>query len=143
MLGKKPSNDKPCQTIDTLIGQKTHFKGDLDFTGGLRIDGKVNGNISALDKSNSTLVLSEQGEINGNINVPHLIINGLVKGNVKSTGRLELQPKAQINGDVHYKAIEMELGSTVNGNLVCAAEEIAATPLKTVVNNEAVKTGTK
>ena len=143
MLGKKTPSDKPCQTIDTLIGQKTHFKGDLDFTGGLRIDGKVNGNISALDKTNSTLVLSEQGEINGNINVPHVIINGLIKGNVKSTGRVELQAKAQIVGDVHYKAIEMELGSTVNGNLVCAIEENVATTLKTVVDNDAVKTGTK
>ena len=142
MLSKKTAGDKPCETIDTLVGPKTHFKGDLDFTGGLRVDGKVNGNISALDNSNSTLVLSEQGEINGNINVPHVIVNGVIKGNIKSTGRVELQPKAQVVGDVCYKAIEMELGSTVNGNLVYATEENATTTLKSVAITEPAKTGT-
>lgn len=132
MLSKRSSTDKPVETIDTLIGQKTEFKGDLEFTGGLRVDGKIKGNISATDKGNSTLVLSELGEVHGNIMVPHVIINGSVKGNVTSRGKVELQAKAQITGDVHYRAIEMELGSTVNGNLVCEPEKAVTTPLKSV-----------
>lgn len=131
MLSKRSSADKPVETIDTLVGQKTEFKGDLEFSGGLRVDGKVNGNIAATDKGNSTLVLSELGEVQGNIMVPHVIINGIVKGNVTSMGKVELQAKAQITGDVHYRAIEMELGSVVNGNLVCEPEK-ANTPLKSV-----------
>lgn len=131
MLGsKKPSapgsvpaparnEGKPADTIDTLVGQKAVFKGDLEFTGGLRVDGQVKGNIIAKDESNSTVVLSESGEIEGNITVPHVIINGTINGNIKSSGRVELQTKAKINGDVHYKAVEMELGASINGNLVC------------------------
>lgn len=143
MLGKKPMSDtapqpsaassKPVDTIDTLIGQKTLFKGDLEFSGGLRVDGHVKGNITARDESNSTLVLSELGEIEGNVSVPHVIINGTVNGNIKSGGRVELQPKSRVTGDVNYKAVEMELGATVNGNLVCDPGAATGSNLKPVV----------
>ncbi len=130
MIGKKTSPvpaDKPVDTIDTLIGQKALLKGDLEFTGGLRVDGKVLGNIAAIDDNSSTVVLSELGEIEGNVSVPHVVVNGSIKGNIKSTGRVELQAKAHVNGDVHYKAVEMELGATVNGNLVCEPDTPSAT----------------
>jgi len=110
---------KPAETIDTLIGQKAVFKGDLEFTGGLRVDGRVKGNIIAKEESNSTVVISESGEVEGNITVPHVVVNGAVNGNMHSGGRVELQAKAKINGDVHYKAVQMELGASINGNLVC------------------------
>ena len=116
-LGKKPS-DKPCNTIDTLIGVKTDLKGDIVFSGGLRIDGKVRGNIIAKGEGNSTLVLSENAAVLGNVTVPHIIINGSIKGNVRASERIELQSKAEIVGDVYYKVIEMALGAVVNGNLV-------------------------
>jgi cytoskeletal protein CcmA (bactofilin family) len=123
MLSKKssqlPTTEKPVDTIDTLVGQKALLKGDLEFSGGLRVDGKVLGSISSTEGNSSTLVLSELGEIEGNVSVPHVVVNGVIKGNIKSTGRVELQAKAQVIGDVHYKAVEMELGATVNGNLVC------------------------
>jgi len=114
----KGANEKPCNTIDTLIGVKTELKGDIVFSGGLRIDGKVKGNITAKEESNSTLVLSEQALVVGNVTVPHVIVNGAVKGNVRAVGRIELQPKAEITGDVYYKVIEMALGAIINGNLV-------------------------
>ncbi len=124
MLSRKSSaqtgpDSKPVDTIDTLVGQKSVFKGDLEFSGGLRIDGKVKGNVIATDDSSSTMVLSELGEVEGNVTVPHVIVNGTIKGNISSGGRVELQAKAQIIGDVHYRAVEVELGATVNGNLVC------------------------
>lgn len=114
-----PAASKPVDTIDTLVGQKAVFKGDLEFSGGLRVDGQVKGNVIAKDDSNSTVVVSETGQIEGNITVPHVVINGAIHGNIKSGGRVELQAKSRINGDVHYKAVEMELGASINGNLVC------------------------
>lgn len=110
---------KPVDTIDTLVGQKTVFKGDLEFSGGLRVDGQIKGNVIARDDNNCTVVVSESGEIEGNITVPHVIVNGTINGNIKSGGRVELQAKSRINGDVHYKAVEMELGASINGSLVC------------------------
>lgn len=133
MLGKKTA-DKPCSTIDTLIGIKTELKGDIVFSGGLRIDGKVKGNIVAKGDASSTLVLSEHAMVTGNVTVPHMIINGVIKGHVRSSERIELQSKADIAGDLTYKTLEMALGASVNGNLIREDVDKAAqvTKLKSV-----------
>ena len=111
---------KATDKIDTLVGPQTEFTGDILFAGGLRIDGRVTGNITARDsESGCMLTVSERGEVKGNISVPHVMINGMVNGNVASTGKVVLQGKARVIGDVHYTAIEMELGATVNGSMVC------------------------
>ena len=123
MLGKKPAPavvQKPTDKIDTLLGPNTEIHGDVNFSGGLRVDGKLVGNVSAKDASNNSLLtISEQGEVSGNVTVPHVVINGIVNGNVSSSGKVLLQSKAKIVGDVYYSSIEMELGATVNGNMVC------------------------
>ncbi|UCH52242.1 MAG: polymer-forming cytoskeletal protein [Pseudomonadota bacterium] len=123
-LSKHP-NEKPCNTIDTLIGAKTEIKGDISFSGGLRIDGKVKGNVSAVGETNSTLVLSEHAVIQGSVTVPHIISNGSIKGDVRASERIELQAKAEIEGDVLYKAIEMAQGAVINGNLTREAGDAA------------------
>lgn len=148
MLGNKrtsaqPSTSasrKPVETIDTLIGAKTLFKGDIEFSGGLRVDGQVRGNIVARDDGNSTLVLSELSEVEGNISVPHIIVNGAVKGNIMSSGRVELQSTSRIIGDVHYTAVEMQLGATINGSLVCDSGKADA-PASKVTHDTAVAVG--
>lgn len=116
-LSKSP-NEKPCNTIDTLIGSRTELKGDITFTGGLRIDGKLKGNVTAKGDGNSTLVLSENAIVIGNVTVPHIITNGTIKGTVRAAERIELQPKAEVAGDLYYKVMEMASGAVVNGNLV-------------------------
>lgn len=125
----KNAAEKPCNTIDTLIGLKTEIKGDITFSGGLRIDGKVRGNVTAKGDANSTLVLSEHAAIIGNVTAPHIISNGSIKGHVRSSERIELQPKAEIAGDVYYKVIEMALGSVINGSLVREPGEAAKAPV--------------
>lgn len=123
-LSKSP-NEKPCNTIDTLVGSRTELKGDITFTGGLRIDGKLKGNIIARGDGNSTLVLSENAVVIGNVTVPHIITNGTIKGTVRAAERIELQPKAEIAGDLHYKVMEMASGAVVNGNLVREMPEVS------------------
>lgn len=118
MLNKK-TDEKPCNSIDTLIGSKTELKGDLSFSGGLRVDGRVRGNITAQGDGSSMVVVSEQGSVDGSIDVPHIAINGVVNGNLKSSGAVELQANARVSGDVTYKSLRMELGAVVNGKLVC------------------------
>lgn len=118
MKRNKDKVSKPVETIDTLIGTGSMLQGDLEFTGGLRVDGHVKGHVSAQDSNNGTLVLSESGVVEGDINVPHVVINGTVNGNIVSSGHVELQANAKITGDIHYKAVEMELGAVLNGSLV-------------------------
>jgi cytoskeletal protein CcmA (bactofilin family) len=125
MLGNNNSKDmtienktKPVDTVDTLLGENSSFNGDIEFSGGLRIDGIVRGHVTALDSANGLLVVSETGEVEGDITVPHVIINGVVRGNVISSEYVELQEKAQVTGDVQYQGVEMHLGASLNGNLV-------------------------
>ncbi len=128
-LAKKP-NDKPCNTIDTLIGVTTEMKGDITFNGGLRIDGKLKGNITARADDNSTLVLSENAVVTGDVNVAHMVVNGKIKGNVRCVERLELQSKAEITGDVTYKVLEIAAGAQVVGNLTRLNEKAEVVALR-------------
>lgn len=113
------ANEKPCASIDTLIGANAEVKGTVVFSGGLRIDGKVKGNIMAPGQDNSsTVILSERAEVDGNVQAPHITLQGRIRGNVHSSERIEVQRKAEITGDVHYKMMEIAVGATVDGNLV-------------------------
>jgi cytoskeletal protein CcmA (bactofilin family) len=104
-------------TIDSLIGMSTRIDGDVNFKGGLRIDGHVKGNVTAEAGTASMLVISEQATIEGEVRCAHLIVNGEINGPVYSSELLELQPKARINGDVGYKMLEMHGGAVVSGKL--------------------------
>ena len=128
MFGKR--HDKPQNRIDSLIGAATKIEGNLNFSGGLRVDGEVTGNIVSLPGEPSTLVLSEHGRVNGEINVAHLVMNGVVMGTVRADEYLELQSKARVTGDVHYRTLEIQLGAVVEGRLIhmtdAAADKMVA-----------------
>ena len=117
MFGTKKRN-KPQNRIDCLIGAGTMIEGNISFSGGLRVDGHVRGNVIAVADKPSTLVLSEQGRIEGEILVSHVVINGTVVGPVRAIEYLELQTKANVTGDIHYHTLEMQLGAVVQGRLV-------------------------
>ncbi len=110
-------NRKAKNTIDSLIGATTRIEGDLHFKGGLRIDGHICGNVIADVNGSSMLVISEQAVIDGEVRAAHVVVNGVINGPVFSTELLELQPKARISGDVHYKTLEMLSGALVSGKL--------------------------
>lgn len=114
--------------IDTLIGVESRIEGDVHFTGGLRVDGCVRGNVTE-SVTPSTLVLSENGRIEGAITVSRVVINGTVVGPVHAAQFVELQPKSKVTGDVHYKSLEMHTGSVVEGKLVFLGELEEAKPV--------------
>jgi len=107
----------PQKRIDSLIGAGTVVNGDVTFTGGLRIDGRVQGNVVAANSEPSTLVLSEQAKVDGEIRVSHMVINGTVNGPLIANDYVELQPKARVVGDVTYKTLEMHVGAVIQGRL--------------------------
>jgi cytoskeletal protein CcmA (bactofilin family) len=111
-------HSKPQNRIDSLIGVGTRVNGDIHFTGGLRVDGEVTGSVIADPAKASTLVLSEQAQVHGEISVTHLVVNGMVTGPVQASEYLELQSKAKVTGDVRYKTLEIQLGAIVEGKLV-------------------------
>lgn len=103
--------------IHTLIGEGTTLRGEVRFTDGLRIDGEVEGDVIAAGDGRSILVISEKARVVGRVRAGHVIINGTVSGPVTAEDLLELQPKARINGDVKYHALEMHQGAVIDGEL--------------------------
>ena len=111
-----------ASAIDSLIGAGTTINGDVIFTGGLRVDGMVKGNIKAVGDKPGTLVLSELAKVEGEIEVGHVVVNGTVAGPVRAKEYLELLPKARVTGDVSYKTIEIHVGAIVMGRMVHEGE---------------------
>jgi cytoskeletal protein CcmA (bactofilin family) len=121
---KKPRS--PQKRIDSLIGAGTTLSGDIAFSGGLRIDGKVVGKVTTADNQPGTLVISEQATVDGEVRVSHVVVNGAVSGPLTANDYLELQSKARVNGDVAYRTLEMHVGAIVQGKLMHSEPESAS-----------------
>lgn len=125
MLGRKSKGQAP---IATLVGADTRVQGDIEFSGGFHVDGYVKGNVRAAKDERAMLSISERGCVEGSVVVPHVLLNGTVKGDVRATERIELGPKARVIGNVQYKLIEMSIGAEVNGKLIHESETPVAKP---------------
>ena len=115
MLGRK---QRRHTVVDTLVGANTRISGDLHFTGGCHVDGTVNGSVTADPDSKSALSISEEGNIDGGVTVPYVVLNGIVRGDVFANQRVELGPTARVIGNVYYNLIQMAIGAEINGMLV-------------------------
>lgn len=115
MFKRKPNKDLQ---LETLIGAKTRINGDVEFSGGLHLDGYINGNVTGEAGAGATLSVSEHGGIEGSVRVSNVILNGLVKGDIDAVERVELGEKARVLGNVRYSAIETAVGAQINGKLI-------------------------
>jgi len=115
MFGRK---QRRHSVIDTLVGSNSEVNGDVHFAGGCHIDGTVRGNVSADPDSNAALSISEDGSVEGGVTVPYVVLNGIVRGDVFASQRVELGPTARVIGNVYYNLIEMAIGAEINGKLV-------------------------
>jgi cytoskeletal protein CcmA (bactofilin family) len=106
--------------VDILIGPSARVHGDVDFTGGLHIDGHVFGGVSAYGSGESTVSVSETGIIEGGVVATHVVVNGVVRGDVHATGKVALGPRARVVGNVQYGLIESAAGAEITGTLVQA-----------------------
>jgi cytoskeletal protein CcmA (bactofilin family) len=113
-------------SIDTLVGKEVRLTGDVDFSGGLHLDGHVAGNVRAPEASGSTLSVGEHGSIEGAVEVPNIVLNGKVKGDIHAHGRLVLGAQAKVQGNVLYGLIEMSLGAEIKGKLTQVNMSLAA-----------------
>ncbi len=104
--------------MDTLIGSQNEISGDINFSGGLYIEGIVKGNVTAKNDNKSLIHLSETGVIKGEVRAPFVTLNGTVDGDVHGGVQVQLAPKARISGNVYYNLIEMSIGAELNGRLV-------------------------
>ena len=93
------------------------IRGNTTLTGGIRLDGKIYGNLTVLDGQDGTLIMGENSVIKGNVIVPTAIIGGKITGNIKCLDYLEVHSNAVINGDIEYNLIELHAGAKINSRL--------------------------
>ena len=128
MFGNKTTTTQ--KTIGTLIGAGTVIEGTVTYTGGLRIDGNVKGDVRCSAGDGCMVVISEHGKVEGEVHAAHLVVSGAVNGPLHVSELLELQPKARITGDVHYRAVEIHHGAVVEGRLIYTPGSDARPALK-------------
>jgi cytoskeletal protein CcmA (bactofilin family) len=116
MLNRKRPDRSPTSHDTSLIARGTVIRGDVHFSGALHLDGRIEGAVLAVEE-HAVFTLSENGVVQGEIRVPHAIINGEVHGDIHAGERLELAPQARITGDVNYRTLEMAAGAQVNGRM--------------------------
>jgi cytoskeletal protein CcmA (bactofilin family) len=127
--------------IDTLLGKAALLNGDLEFSGGLHLDGRVNGNVRSNAADGGALSVSESGFIEGNVEVTNIVMNGTVNGDMHARERLVLGGKARVNGNVHYGVIEMAPGAVITGKLVPLGNDPDATQAESDPAVAAAKSG--
>ncbi|WP_045764207.1 bactofilin family protein [Xanthomonas albilineans] len=127
MFGNK-SGRSGQTVVDTLIGAQVVIRGDLVFSGGLYVEGRILGKVMAEEGAPATLTLSEHGTIEGEVRAPVVVINGQLIGDVHATERVELAPKARVQGNVHYQVVEMNAGAQLTGRLIHAGSIAALAP---------------
>jgi cytoskeletal protein CcmA (bactofilin family) len=121
------SRDTKQTRIDTLIGKASRVHGDMEFAGGLHLDGSIAGNVRADPVEGSSLSVSETGSIEGNVEAESVMLNGTVKGDIVARDRVVLGATARVQGNVYYGVIEMTLGAQIMGKLTSVAEKAAVT----------------
>jgi cytoskeletal protein CcmA (bactofilin family) len=104
--------------IDTLIGKAARVAGDIDFKGGLHLDGHIAGKVRSGESPAATLSVSQSGSIEGDVQVPTVVLKGSVKGDIHARERLVLGATARVEGNVYYGTIEMSQGAQIKGKLV-------------------------
>lgn len=122
--------------IKSLIAEGTEIQGNLSFADGLRVDGTIVGNVVSTQSGSSILVVSDTASITGEITADHVIVNGTVKGPIYARSMLELQPKARIEGDIQYAALEMHQGALISGLLRPLLSTEEKPTLKLAANNQ-------
>lgn len=120
-------SEKSAAVIDTLIGRSARIQGDVEFSGGLHIDGRVTGNVRAVPGGAASVSVSEHGVIEGSVEAPHVVLNGTVNGDIVASERVVLGAKARVRGNVSYGVIEMALGAEITGRLIPATGAAAQT----------------
>lgn len=118
MFGQGKNNGKQVNgQVDTLIGRNTHVVGDIEFSGGLYVDGKVTGTIRAQPGAEAMLSISEHGLVEGDLLVPNVVVNGQLVGNIRQAQSVELLANGRIHGNVEYVVLQMSGGAAITGQL--------------------------
>ncbi|AUL99691.1 polymer-forming cytoskeletal protein [Zoogloeaceae bacteirum Par-f-2] len=117
MFRKKQAKSIEVTKLSSLIADNVHIVGDVVFSGGLRVDGRIEGNVINNGGAHGLLVLSDKGSITGEVRVYDAVVNGSISGDLEVEHFLELQAKAKVAGNIRYHQLQMECGATITGRI--------------------------
>jgi cytoskeletal protein CcmA (bactofilin family) len=118
MFRSKNGQENIDTHLETVIGAESSFQGTLRSKGSIRIDGKIEGGVSA-----EGVILGERGEVQGDISARTVVIGGKVTGNIHATESLELLAKCQVFGDLHAPQLLIAEGAIFEGSCLMASEK--------------------
>lgn len=120
---KSPRNGNHC--VETLVGPHAVIRGDVGFSGGLYVEGTIHGKVLAEEGSVAVITIAESGHVEGEVRAPVVVINGRMTGDIHAAERIELAANARVNGNIHYKVVEMAAGAMITGRLIHADAPLA------------------
>jgi len=106
------------EKLESFIGNNSHFQGDIDTKGTLRIDGTMDGNVNA-----DWVILGEKAFLKGNIAARGIIVGGKVEGDLKAKEIVEMKSKGTVSGDIMTNKLSIVEGGVFNGKAVMEKEE--------------------
>jgi len=131
MLGFGTPKDRAARAgdaVDTLIGPEVVLRGELQFAGGLYLEGSLLGSAVALEGRPAQLTIAARGRVEGEVHAPVVVVHGSVLGDIHASERLELGPGARVEGRLHYTLLQIAAGASVSGQLLHRNAEAVATP---------------
>ena len=103
--------------LETLVGPAVTLRGDVEFSGGLQLEGRVTGHVLVADGQQGSVAMTHTAVVDGDVRAQQGTINGRVRGDVHIAGRLALGPQAVLEGNVYYGTIEMQAGARISGKM--------------------------
>ncbi|MFA5976017.1 MAG: polymer-forming cytoskeletal protein [Elusimicrobiota bacterium] len=104
--------------LETIIGAESSLQGTIRSKGSVRIDGKIEGGVSA-----EGVIIGEAGEVQGDVSARTVVVGGKVTGNIHATESLELLTKSQVFGDLHAPQLLIAEGAIFEGSCLMASEK--------------------
>lgn len=104
MFGKKQPK------LETIVGHESVVTGELSVKGTIRIDGSVEGDVSA-----DWVVVGETGRIKGNVRSRGMVVGGLVEGTIDADELVDLKSKASVTGEIRTSKLAMSEGAVFDG----------------------------
>lgn len=115
---------KELGDVVSIIGPGMKVVGDCSSDGTIRVEGRVDGSVSAA----KSVVVGKDGMVKGDISTQDAIIAGKVSGSVSAESRIELQATCRVQGDIRSRRVKLDEGGQVDGQLHMGAAGSSASP---------------
>ena len=134
MFGNTKIKEAETAKMETILGPETHFQGTIRSKGFIRVDGKVEGGISA-----EGVIIGETGQVQGDVTAKNIVVGGKVTGNIIASAGLELQAHSQIFGDIRTAQLSVAEGAVFEGNCVMTTDKAKVIEMDEVMSKTATR----